>query len=436
MATATKRAAGRLHVLTARGVQAAGDGDHGDGGGLLLRVRGDSAAWVLRYTSPAGRRRELGLGRAERNNTELAGRSLVQARDQAHEARALLRQGTDPIEQRERQRQVGQEADALKMAQRDRDRWTLARAAREYHERVIEPSRSPKHAAQWIASLENHVPATVWHRPVDTIEPAELLKALIGVTPHERARNHKGITLPETVRRLRQRLEAVFEDAIFHKRCASNPAAAVKRKLRESAGRQARGEFRALPYREAPSLMARVRSAEGVAARCLEFTVLCAARTSEVLLATWSEFDLDNAIWIVPKERMKTKEVHTVFLSERAVEVLRSVRGLHATFVFPSLMRTDRPLSNMAMLTTLGRLGVRDRTTVHGLARASFSTWANETGAARPDVIEACLAHEEGNRVRASYNRAKFNGERVALMRAWSEYLARQPAAVLDLKVA
>jgi hypothetical protein len=88
----------------------------------------------------------------------------------------------------------------------------------------------------------------------------------------------------------------------------------------------------------------------------------------------------------------------------------------------------------MAMLVTLDRLGYRDRTTVHGLARATFSTWANETGAARPDVIEACLAHEEGNRVSAAYNRATFNTERKALLQAWAEYLARPAATVVDLQ--
>jgi len=112
------------------------------------------------------------------------------------------------------------------------------------------------------------------------------------------------------------------------------------------------------------------------------------------------------------------------------------MQGLDPVYVFPSPMaeRTGKPMSNMALLTTLNRLGYRDRTTVHGLARATFSTWANETGAARPDVIEACLAHEESNRVRAAYNRAKFNDERRALLEAWAEYLARPAAPVVELE--
>ena len=86
---------------------------------------------------------------------------------------------------------------------------------------------------------------------------------------------------------------------------------------------------------------------------------------------------------------------------------------------------------NMAMLVTLGRMGMRERTTVHGLCRASFSTWANETGAARPDVIEACLAHREGDRIRASYNRARFDAERRELLRTWADYVSRPALALV-----
>jgi len=133
---------------------------------------------------------------------------------------------------------------------------------------------------------------------------------------------------------------------------------------------------------------------------------------------------------------MKANEAHTVYLSPRAAEILRRQRGQDKRLLFSSPMTLDRddgdrkPLSNM---TLLGRMGYRDRTTVHGLCRATFRTWANETGAARPDVIEACLAHEESNRVRAAYNRAKFNEERRALLEAWATFLDRPPADVLPL---
>lgn len=417
-----------LHQLSVRAILNAGDGDHTDGGGLLLRVRGASTSWVFRYTAPNGRRREMGLGIAHRASSALATASLTAARDLSHQARDMLVRGLDPIDERSKARDAGKVVEQQTKAEKKRRSTTLAAAARDYHERVIEPSRSPKHAAQWISSLENHLPAELWKKPVDEVTAPALLKALLAMTPHERARNTDGGTPQETQQRVRQRLDSVFEDAIFHGLCKTNPAAAIKRKLREAQKRRDRGQFAALPYREAPAFMAELRTAEGIAARCLEFALLTAARTAEALLATWNEFDLDAGQWVLPGERMKGKEAHTVHLSPRALEIVKAQRGLSDTYVFPSPMLDDKPLSNMAMLTVLGRMGYRDRTTVHGLCRATFSTWANETGAARPDVIEACLAHEESNRVRAAYNRAEFAAERRALLEAWATFLAT-PAA-------
>lgn len=432
-----RKTTAKLNLLTVREAQTAGEGDHTDGGGLLLRVRGDSASWVLRYTAPTGRRREMGLGMARRNNAAATGDSLTTARKLAHEARDLLQRGGDPIDERDGRRETARQAEQAQKVEKARVQMTLARAARDYHERVIEPTLTTKHSAQWIASLENHMPSLLWQAPVDSIDPPALLAALLAIKPHERARNFTGDKLPETLQRIRQRLDAIFEDAIFHKRCTSNPAAAIRRKMREAQGRRQRGEFKALPYREAPAFLQQLRTAEGTAARCLELAMLTAARTTEALAACWSEFDLDEATWVVPADRMKAKEPHTVHLSPRAVEILRAQIGQHAALVFPSPMKADSPLSNMAMLTVLDRMGMRDRTTVHGLCRATFSTWANETGAARPDVIEACLAHEETNRVRASYNRAQFTQERAALMLAWADFLATVPASnVVPLRAA
>ena len=197
--------------------------------------------------------------------------------------------------------------------------------------------------------------------------------------------------------------------------------------MRETLPAKKAGEFAALPYRELPAFMAELRAAEGTAVRCLEFAALTASRTNEVLFAAWSEFDLEAGVWMIPGDRMKAGEPHTVYLSARAVEVVRGQLGQDVALLFPSPMLPGRPMSNMAMLTALGRLGYRDRTTVHGLCRARFSTWANETAAARPDVIEACLAHREADRVKAAYNRAKFADERRALMASWANYLTRPP---------
>jgi len=237
---------------------------------------------------------------------------------------------------------------------------------------------------------------------------------------------------------VRQRLESIFDDCVVRKLCAGNPAAAIRRKLREAHRGRERGQFAALDYSKAPELLQALRKIEGVSARCLEFAILTAARTGEAIAADWNEFDLEAAIWIVPAARMKGSEKHVVYLSPRAVEIVRAQTGLRYVFPSPQQVGEGKPLSNMALLMQLRRMKVADETTVHGLCRSTFSTWANEAGAARPDVIEACLAHREGDRVRAAYNRAQFAQERRALLAAWAEYLdGTQPTTnVVPLKAA
>ena len=120
---------------------------------------------------------------------------------------------------------------------------------------------------------------------------------------------------------------------------------------------------------------------------------------------------------------MKCGEDHTVHLSPRALEIVERMREFQGEpWVFPSPLDRERPLSNMAMLVLLKRMKLADRTTVHGLCRSSFSTWANECAIARPDVIEACLAHHETDKVRRAYNRASFAAERRDLLIAWARY--------------
>ncbi len=250
----------RLNLLTAREVHTAGEGVLNDGGGLQLRV-GKSANWVFRFTSPSGRRREAGLGMAVRDSLKSAGESLTTARRAAAKARAMLSEGIDPLQVKDANREAAKAAEAAKRAEKARERWTLARCARDYHERVIERTRTPIHARQWIASLENHMPASVWNMPVADVTPVELLQALEGVKAHTRAR--RAGDLGETVRRMRQRLDAVYEDACFYGRATSNPAAAIRRKLGESRPVSEKGHLKALDYRQIPALAHRIRAIEG-----------------------------------------------------------------------------------------------------------------------------------------------------------------------------
>lgn len=237
-------AAAKLHLLTAREVLAARDGDMTDGGGLLLRALDPSVSWVFRFTSTSGRRREMGMGAAMRATPKQAGESLTAARTKVVKARELLGQGIDPIDEREGRREAAQNAEVVKKANRHREQLTLCRAARYCHERVIEPSRTTNHAAQWIASLEHHVPAALWHLPIADVTAPTLLAGLSTV----RALANSSERVPETLQRVRQRLDAVFEDAIFHGHCTTNSAAAIRRKMREAMPKKQAGQHAALPY--------------------------------------------------------------------------------------------------------------------------------------------------------------------------------------------
>ncbi|MFN0301842.1 MAG: integrase arm-type DNA-binding domain-containing protein, partial [Burkholderiales bacterium] len=190
-----------LNRLSVREVQTANEGSRSDGGGLYLRVIDDSAKWVLRYTSPSGNRREMGLGVVARTNATSAGQSLRNARDLAQAARTKIQRGIDPIEDRDRARKEAFAAEADRKTQAQRESLTLARACRAYHERVIEPKRTTKHAREWIACLENHMPAVLWNSPVEEIDPPALLDFVLELQAK----------VPETAMRLRQRLETVFD---------------------------------------------------------------------------------------------------------------------------------------------------------------------------------------------------------------------------------
>lgn len=417
-----------IHRLTALQVmQAKADCD--DGGGLLLRVKPSGAAWAWRFTAPDGRRREMGLGTCPRKSQRSAGESLERTRALVIEARGKLARGVDPLTERQQARadaraELTRREDEAKTT-RDVEHWTLARCARDYHARAIEPKKSAKHAAQWIASLENHVPAALWGAPIVAITAPQVVAALLAMKPHPRARQFgKADRLGETRSRVLQRLAAVWDDAIFHERAASNPAGAgTRRKIAEAAPKRRRGGHRALAYADAPAALRLLSDAEGSAALALMFAVLTASRTGEVLGARWCEIDLTAKVWHIPAERMKARRTHDVPLTSQALAVLARARGLADDLVFPSPAADGKPLSNMAMLTALSRLGLRSRTTVHGLARATFSTWANELGIARPDVIEAALAHAEKDKTRAAYCRASFDDERRALLQAWGDFL-------------
>jgi integrase len=176
----------------------------------------------------------------------------------------------------------------------------------------------------------------------------------------------------------------------------------------------------ALPYAELPEFMAKLEAREGISARALELTILTAARTSEVTGATWSEFDLEGRVWVVPAGRMKASKEHRVPLCDRAVALLKALPR-EGKFVFPGAQK-NTAISNMSMAAVLKRMGVKPEVaTVHGF-RSTFRDWAAERTAYPHEVVEMALAHAIKNKVEAAYRRGDLFEKRARLMAEWGKY--------------
>jgi integrase len=183
----------------------------------------------------------------------------------------------------------------------------------------------------------------------------------------------------------------------------------------------ARGHHAALPYADMPKFMAELRARPALAALALELTVLTAARTTEVLNAQWAEFDLDAGLWTIPAERMKARKEHRVALSKRALAILEELATARTSkFVFLG-QRPGKPLSNMAMLMLLDRMGKRGALTSHGF-RSTFSDWASEVSPYSSELRESVLAHTIGNKAEAAYRRGDALEKRRLMMEAWAQW--------------
>jgi integrase len=239
-------------------------------------------------------------------------------------------------------------------------------------------------------------------------------------------------TKRETASRLRGRIEKILDAAIAKGyRKDANPArwkGNLDSILRKE--KQVRGHHAAMPFRDIPRLMARLRDMTSVSARALEFTILTAARTGETLGARWSEIDPAGGIWTVPAERMKAGKLHRVPLSARAMEILEEMFCLRADgksdgVVFPS--RGEKGLSNMSLTMVLRRLKLEPEPTVHGF-RSSFRDWAGEGTHYPREVAEAALAHTVGDKVEQAYRRADALEKRRSLMGEWERFCVQTGA--------
>lgn len=377
-----------------------------DGQGLYLRVGSSgSKSWLFCFML-AGRSREMGLGSADLF-------SLKEARDKAHAARQKVHAGIDPIEERNTSK-AALRANAAKSI-------SFKEAAERFIKAHEAGWKSDKHAAQWTATLTTYAYPLIGSLHVDQIETAHIIQVLEPIWSEK----------TETAVRLRGRMEQVLDWAkVRGFRAGENPAR-WKGHLDKSfpaRSKVAKVKHReALPYADMPDFMARLRNNDSISARALEFAVLTAARTGEIIGATDGEIDAKTGVWTIPADRMKGGKEHQVPLCPRALEILKSVpREKGNPFLFGGA-RKGKGLSNMAMLALLqGMDGCADLT-VHGF-RSSFRDWAGDMSSFPREVIEAALAHSLKG-VEAAYRRGDALAKRRKLMDAWAGYCAQPRAA-------
>jgi integrase len=403
---AKRRREGRYHdgtkPLTAKRMQALkGEGRYHDADvrGLYLQISDRGArSWLLRYALNGQPERSMGLGSASEF-------SLKAARERAREARRLIADGIDPLTQRQAER-AAQAAAAQKAL-------TFAQAAETYFNQHQQKWSNREHRIEFLNSLQRYAFEKIGKMDVAMIATADVLRVLDPFWQKT----------PTTADRVRNRIENIIDWSVVrgHRPPGTNPAAwkghldqvlAAPRDLVKVK------HHAALAYSEVPAFMATLRADATIPARALEFLILTAARSGEVLGARWSEIDLDGAVWVVPPERMKARIEHRVPLSDSAVALLRSLpteRDNPHVFI-------GRPLRGLGKDTfkyLLQRLG--SGITTHGF-RASFKTWASAETAFPREIIERSLAHTIGSKVEQSYERGDALQKRRALMTAWARY--------------
>ncbi|NEI57458.1 integrase arm-type DNA-binding domain-containing protein [Rhizobium leguminosarum] len=416
-----------LDLLTAREVSGKlAAGRHSDGGGLYLNVTAaGSKSWAFFYKRD-GKRTEMGLG-------PLDNVPLKTARQMASDAREMLGQGRDPLDERKAAQRAKEEAEREKEAEAAKYTFgvfamRLLKGYTETDEKgrarwvpgILEGHRNVKHRQQWENTLVEYA-APIWAMKLDEIETDHILRCLAPIWT----------TKAETAARVRGRIERILAAAIA-KGLRRGPNPALLRghldALLPKRQRLQRGHHPALPWHEMQGFWLEASALTSISAICLRFTILTAARSGESRGARWNEIDLEKGIWTVPAERMKAGREHVVPLSEAAIAILEEAAKLRqledeAGLVFPS-SRDRKQLSDMALSMCLR--GICEGITVHGF-RSSFRDWAGDATPHAREVVEQALAHTIGG-VEGAYRRGTAVEKRRGLMADWAAFVTSKPA--------
>lgn len=381
-------------------------GAYGDGGGLSLQIGPTGGkSWLFRFTLN-GKPDNMGLGPVHTV-------TLAEARQAALAARKLVLQGINPRSDREARLQ-GQILSSAKAT-------TFAQCAESYIEMHRSGWKNPKHIAQWTSTIETYANPTLGKLAVASIDTALVMKCLEPIWTKK----------TETASRVRGRIESILDWAkVKGFRSGENPArwkGHLDHLLPKRTSVKPVKHHAALPYSEMAKFLPKLQSQNGIAALALEFTILTAVRTGDVIGATWQEVSLSDKLWIIQPARRKvrkdlvavTKE-HRVPLSNRAVEIVKAMEKLKTgDYVFPG-QKEGEPLSNMAMLETLRRMGM-DKITVHGF-RSAFRDWAAEETEYDETLPKMALAHVVSDKVEAAYRRGDLFKKRQSIMADWADH--------------
>lgn len=384
-----------LNKLSARKVASLKEpGRHSDGGGLYLRITPNGGRSWLFMTAIGGKRVEIGLG-AE------SAIGLASVRKVAERMREAATLGEDP-------RRVLEVPAAVRPVP------SFKEFADEYITSVEAGWKNPAHRAQWRNSLDQHA-KVISNLKVDELATDNVLEVLQPIW----------LKVPETASRVRGRIERILDAAKARghlPRDYANPAR-LKGHLDHLLPRQmgmSRGHHKALPYKDAPKFMVELSQRRALAARCLEFTILTAARSGEALGATWHEIDLSEKLWRVPASRMKAGVEHVVPLSDAAVVLLEALKPANEDSSEKVFAVQGAARSNMAMAMLLRRMGYE--VTTHGF-RSTFRDWAGDCTAHPREIIEAALAHTIKNKAEKAYRRGTAIERRRILMKEWATYV-------------
>jgi len=382
--------------LTKRRVESATAGKHGDGNGLYLVVDTSGARrWVLRVTVK-GKRRDFGLG-----GTSYV--SLQDAREKAQEYRRIARQGGDPL------------FDAKKEIP------TFSEMAKQVHKDRLPTWKNPKHGDQWINTLRDYTFPKIGKLPVSDIGQPEVLLCLSPIWTEKH----------ETAKRLAQRIKTVLDVAKSKGyRTGENPVTEIRDARVLPKVNVIVKHHKAMAWQDVPAFYTNLETRSAMAAKALMFTCLTGSRTGEVLGMRWDEVDFKARLWTCPAERMKGKVEHRVPLTDTMLAILEPLHTMKSLYVFEGQKR-HKPLSNMAMLMLLRRMGV-EGITVHGF-RSTFRDWASEAANSSREVAEMSLAHKVGSDVERAYARSDLLDKRRLLMERWSAFVSGENGKVVRI---